>query len=75
MAWLSKIRIAKGVPIPPKQPYGPIMTLLKKLKPGNSFLLPNGMKQSSLLTIAKRNGFHITTRKVNGQGCRCWKVS
>ncbi len=67
--------IEKSVPIPASRKTGGLTDTLRKLKQGDSFLIPaedlKDSTQKSLFVIAKRLGYNILTRK-NDDGLRVW---
>ncbi len=50
-----------------------IRITLKAMKPGDSFVYADG-PVSNLYLVAKKLGICITARKLNGSGCRVWRV-
>ena len=72
----SAVKIQAGIPIPPRsdclQKWGPF---LLSMSAGESFLVTESRQVNLLLTQAKRRGVRITTRKINGEGWRVWRLN
>lgn len=64
------IKVESGIPIPDRQKPGALLTVLRGMKVGESFVYP---KAYSLYNIASRAGVKIATRK-EGDGVRVWRV-
>lgn len=76
MAAVGKPRIERNVPIPPRGRWLDSNALrlrqaMLEMKVGHSFVWH---EHSSPFRAAKELGINITTRKMNGQGYRVWRV-
>lgn len=67
-------KLEQGIPIPARQPTGGIKALLSKMKAGESFVVPTLAERNSIFMGAKRAKIPVTTRKLNGDGFRIWRV-
>ena len=70
---MATIKIDKNVPMPESKGKG-ITAVLRKLKVGESFVLPieNG---ASIRTLANRIGVRISVRTIDEETIRIWLVS
>lgn len=67
-----EIEIEKGVPIPTIRIKWP--QFFAPLQDGDSFVVDNCDQRDRILSQAKRYGVLVTSRKLNGEGYRIWKL-
>lgn len=71
---MAKIKIDKGVPMPPVTRNRPLTDHpLDRMKVGDSFFLPT-RTPGALHYAAKRRGIKLSARR-EGEGVRVWRVS
>lgn len=68
-----EIKIEHGIPVGEGTNYGLIYEVLKKMKPGDSFVYPLE-KRSTVISSAHRHGIKIVTRSLGGHTVRIWRV-
>ena len=69
------ITIERNVPIPRRyKSRNEYPTILGSMKVGESFVLETDSQRQGFLSAAKRYGFSITSRKIDGGGYRVWRV-
>jgi hypothetical protein len=66
-------QIEHALPIPPMHD-NKMRRTLAKLEVGDSFLL-EGVSQQTVYSAARRVGIGISTRKMDGEGVRVWRVA
>lgn len=69
------IKIEKGIPLPSLKwaKPSPMVDAMKKMKDGDSFLVPI-TQRPSLSFSAKKAGIVIATRTVDAAHVRCWRI-
>lgn len=71
----GQIKIEKGIPLPDKRQgsQNPLIEQMKKMKNGDSFLYPI-LKRTTLSFCARKAQIVISTRTVDEQTVRCWRI-
>lgn len=70
-----KPTIEDGIPIPMgRGQYSWLKETLIALRPNQSFIVASDAKRTSVLSRAKELKIKVTTRKINGEGYRIWRV-
>lgn len=73
IAAIRTIPIDRQVPMP-KWKAKEIRATFKAMRKGDSFLWENYARRHFLYRLAAECGAKIVTLKINGQGCRVWRV-
>jgi hypothetical protein len=72
---LTLPKIESGIPIPKKRLRTPFWSnTVAALKPGNSFKVDTDQARIAVMHAASRQGIEVTTRKLNGEGYRIWRI-
>jgi hypothetical protein len=71
---MSKVKIESGVPIPPRESGGKWRMLIWGMNVGDSFLVPTNGERCAVISAAIQLSISVTTRKVNGEGYRIWRL-
>lgn len=67
--------IEKGIAIPLKQSGAFWAKRVLELLPKDSFLVQTAHDRSGVLRAAKVLGVKVTSRKINGEGYRIWRIA
>jgi len=67
------IKIEHGIPITKCSASGIYVHELRKMKPGDSFIV-DGSKRSNAMLAAARIGISVVSRKVDKNTVRIWRV-
>ena len=67
------LKIEKGIPIPEIRHTIDFKETIRKMKKGDSFVLPHPKTTKNLYTFAKEFGITVITRSVKG-GIRIWRI-
>lgn len=70
---LTNIKIESNVPIPSGGRKGHTIELLKKLKVGDSFVVPK-IYRANISNIATQIKMKVATRSVNNEMVRIWRT-
>jgi hypothetical protein len=69
------IEIEHGIPIPEaKHKRSAVYVAVQKLRVGDSFLTPAGTPLATPYTVAQRLGVKISSRKVDDNCIRIWRI-
>lgn len=69
------LEIERGIPIPPKwRAHIGFLEALRRMKVGDSVLIPRAGRGGQRYTAAKKLGFKIVTRLVGDKQIRIWRV-
>ena len=68
------IGIEVDVPIFGRFREGGWAKLLKRMKPGHSFILPSKWLQSHIYEVARKHGIKVVTRTMPSLRIRVWRV-
>lgn len=68
------IKIDHGIPVPPSRPVSKWEPILRAMKTGDSFVVPKLFECQAILRVAMKSGLIVTTRKLNGDGWRVWRI-
>lgn len=72
MKSISDITVEDGFPIPaPRRRW---LEILRGMKAGQSFIVPDSDERDRVLRTASYQGIKITTRKIHAVGYRIWKL-
>jgi hypothetical protein len=73
---ITEIKIEKGIPIPPRGtgPKGGVVSLIKALAIGDSFTV-SANKRSAITMWQKSAGVRLTSRRVDAETIRVWRVA
>lgn len=69
----TEIKIERGIPITRCSIDGELVNLLRKMKPGDSFVIAK-TRRGSVTVAARRNDMRVVTRSVDDETVRCWRV-
>ena len=71
----NELVIEKNVPLPgPCERVGPILMAVRKMNVGDSFIFVRQI-QFNLSYYAKATGFKFTSRKIDSEKVRVWRVA
>lgn len=74
---MNPIPIDHNIPVPPRSIAGSAMSRMREalsgMKPGDSFIWTADNKHP--FKAAKQVGCRITTKKLNGNGWRVWRIT